>query len=81
MSKIRELYVFIMEDTEPGDEALVCFSCKGDDEEVWLPLGSPDKADVSRLSDLAQGIGKQLGKKITLVRFTGRADLKVVNDR
>ncbi|GAI60580.1 unnamed protein product, partial [marine sediment metagenome] len=38
-----------------------------------------DMARVNSLRPIAQGIGRQIGKKVTLVHFSNRQDLEVIN--
>jgi hypothetical protein len=81
MDKVREFYAFVVEDPGPQDEAVIVFKAANDrGEMLWLPLATWSKEAIDTLSDLARGVGKQQGKKVILVRFTGRADLKVVTE-
>jgi len=46
---------------------------------LWLPLVGADMARVDSPRPLAEGIGRQIGKKVTLVHFSNRQDLEVIN--
>ena len=81
MPRIEEMYAFVVEDTGPDDEGVIGIqSPPGDDgRTLWLPLVGADMARVESLRPIAQGIGHQLGKKVTLVHFSNREDLEVIN--
>jgi len=80
MAKLEDLYSFVLEDTGPYDEYIITVAAhNGRGETLFLPLATHDGEDVPRLSELAQAIGKQQGKKVTLVKFTGRTDISVFN--
>ena len=81
MPKITEMYAFIVEDSGPEDEGVIGIqSPPGDDgKTIWLPLVGADMARVESLRPIARGIGRQVGKKVTLVHFSNREDLEVIN--
>ena len=81
MPRIEEMYAFIAEESGPDDEGVIAIqSPPGDDgKTLWLPLVGADMARVESLRPIAQGIGHQLGKKVTLVHFSNREDLEVIN--
>lgn len=79
MPKIKEMYAFIVEDSGPDDEGVIGIqSMRGSSGCIWLPLVGADMARVESLKPMARGIGKQIGKKVTLVHFTNREDLEVI---
>ncbi|GAG78541.1 unnamed protein product [marine sediment metagenome] len=81
MPRIEEMYAFIVEDSGPDDEGVMAMQTGlGDDgQSLWLPLVGADMARVNSLRSIAQGIGRQIGKKVTLVHFTNREDLEVID--
>ena len=81
MPRIKEMYAFIAEDSGPDDEGVIGIQTgPGDDgQRLWLPLVGADMARVNSLRPIAQGIGRQIGKKVTLVHFSNRQDLEVIN--
>lgn len=81
MPRIEEMYAFIVEDSGPDDEGVIGIQTgPGDDgQRLWLPLVGADMARVNSLRPIAQGIGHQIGKKVTLVHFSNRQDLEVIN--
>lgn len=81
MPRIEEMYAFIVEDSGPDDEGVMAMQTEpGDDgQRLWLPLVGADMARVNSLRSIAQGIGRQIGKKVTLVHFTNREDLEVID--
>jgi len=80
MPKITDMYAFIVEDTGPDDEGVIGIqSMEGESgERIWLPLVGADMARVNSLKPIAEGIGRQIGKKVTLVHFSNREDLEVI---
>lgn len=80
MPRIEEMYAFIVEDTGPDDEGVVAIQTgPGDDgRRLWLPLVGADMARVNSLRDIAEGIGREINKKVTLVHFSNRQDLEVI---
>lgn len=80
MPKIDQMYAFIIEDKEPDDEGVIAFESKSETtgESVWLPLVGADMTRINSLRPLAEGIGKQIRRKVTLARFTQREDLEVL---
>ncbi|MBA7593461.1 hypothetical protein ES703_00381 [subsurface metagenome] len=81
MPRIEEMYAFIVEDSGPGDEGVIGIQTGpgADGQRLWLPLVGADMARVNSLRPIAQGIGRQIGKKVTLVHFSNRQDLEVIN--
>ncbi len=80
MPRITEMYAFVVEDTSPNDEGVLAIQSmegKGD-QRIWLPLVGADMARVNSLRSIAQGIGRKIGKKVTLVHFSNREDLEVI---
>lgn len=80
MPRIEEMYAFIVEDRGPDDEGVIAIQTEPGDggRRLWLPLVGADMARVNSLRDIAQGIGRQTGKKVTLVHFSNRRDLEVI---
>lgn len=77
MSKVEQLFAFIVEDSGPDDEGVIALlSEKGVEGQFWLPLVGSDMARVDSLRSIAKGIGGQIGKKVKLARFTNREDLE-----
>ena len=81
MPRIAEMYAFVVEDSGPDDEGVIGIQTGlGDDgQRLWLPLVGADMARVNSLRPIAQGIGRQIGKRVTLVHFSNREDLEVIN--
>jgi len=78
--RIEEMYAFVVEDTGPNDEGVLGIqSIEGEDgQRIWLPLVGADMARVNSLRSIAQGIGRKIGKKVTLVHFSNRKNLEVI---
>jgi len=80
MPRIEEMYAFIAEDSGPDDEGVIGIqTISREHAPIWLPLVGADMARVNSLRPIAQGIGRQIGKKVTLVHFSNRRDLEVIN--
>ena len=80
MPRIEEMYAFIAEDKGPQDEGVIAIqSLAGDDgQTLWLPLVGADMSRVNSLRPIAQGIGRKIGKKVTLAHFSNRQDIEVI---
>ena len=80
MPRIEEMYAFITENSGPDDKGVIAIQTEPGDSgrRLWLPLVGADMARVNSLRDIAQGIGRQIGKKVTLVHFSNRQDLEVI---
>ena len=80
MPRITEMYAFIVEDTGPDDEGVIGIqSMEGEGgERVWLPLVGADVDRANSLKPIAKGIGRKIGKKVTLVHFSNREDLEII---
>ena len=74
MPRIEEMYAFVAEASGPDDEGIISMST----DFGWLPLVGADMARVNSLRPIARGIGRQIGKKVTLVYFSNRQDLEVI---
>ena len=82
MSRVEDIYAFVVEDSGPEDEGVIAIQAISRELAItWLPLVGADMARVNSLRPLAQGIGRRLGKKVTLVHFSNRQDLETINDR
>ena len=76
MAKLEGIYTFITEDTGADDEFIITLQANNfQGEDLWLPLTTHDEKDVPKLSEIAYGIGRLIGKKVTLVKFNNRVDL------
>jgi len=80
MPRIEEMYAFIAADTGPDDEGLIAVPSETDQDgtSVWLPLIGADMERVDSLRELARGIGREAGTKVTLVRFSNRQDVEII---
>ncbi|GAI38729.1 unnamed protein product [marine sediment metagenome] len=79
MPRIEEMYAFIVEDNGPDDEGVIGIQAiSREHAPIWLPLVGADMARVDSLRPLAEDIGRQIGKKVTLVHFSNRQDLEVI---
>jgi len=80
MPRIEEMYAFIAEDTGPDDEGVIGIQTEPgtDGQRLWLPLVGADMARVNSLRPIAQGIGRKIGKKVTLVHFSNREDVEAI---
>lgn len=74
MPRIEEMYAFVAEDTGPDDEGIIGMNT----DMGWMPLVGADMKRVESLRPIARGIGRQVGKKVTLVHFSNRDDLEVI---
>lgn len=80
MPRIEQMYAFIVEDSGPDDEGVIGIQTEpgADGQRLWLPLVGADMTRVNSLRPIAQGIGRKLGKKVTLVHFSNRKDVEVI---
>ena len=80
MPRIEEMYAFIAEESGPDDEGVIAIRSGpgGLGKRLWLPLVGADMARVESLKPIAKWIGHQAGKKVTLVHFSNRKDLEVI---
>ena len=70
--RIDEVFLFVASDVD--GEGIPAFM----DGLLWMPLVCADKARVDSLREMARTITRESGNKITLVRFTVREDLEVI---
>ena len=74
MPRIEEMYAFVAEDSGPDDEGIVGMGTRAG----WMPLVGADMARVESLKPIARNIAAQTGKKIKLLHFTHREELRDV---
>jgi hypothetical protein len=74
MPKIDAMFAFVVEDTGPEDEGLIAQNIGS----MWMPMVGADMDRVNNLRPLAAAIGKQLNKKIKLLKFTNREEIEVI---
>jgi hypothetical protein len=78
MPELEEFYAFVYEEN-PEMEGLIAFQVRNaQGQMLMLPLCSPSEEQINSYLPLAKGIGSQIGKKVKLVKFTGRTDLQVI---
>lgn len=75
MPRIDEMYAFVSLDAN-GDEGVCAHFSPS---YGWMPLVGGDMSRVESIRPLAVNIAKQSGMKITLVKFTGRTEVEVIN--
>ena len=81
MAKLQEYYVFVSED-EAGEGLIAFKATNAEGKEVYLPLSTHSREDAQlRLAPIARMIGQASGQKVTLVKFTAREDVQVIQDR
>lgn len=68
MSKITELYAYVVEDADSEDEGIPAFA---NTDGFWLPLMGADLARAQSLRNRAQIMATAMGKPIKLIRSTG----------
>jgi len=81
MPKIEAMYAYIAHEKEdPNDEGLTAFlmPAMGFKGEQWAPMVGADEARMISLKPMAQEIANTTGQKITLVKFSVRADLETI---
>ena len=74
MPKIESMYAFVVEDTAPDDEGLIAQTVGS----MWMPMVGADMKRIDSLRPVAAAIGKRIGKKIKLVKFTNRQEVEVI---
>jgi hypothetical protein len=74
MPKIESMYAFVVEDIAPDDEGLIAQAVGS----MWMPLVGADMKRIDSLRPVAAAIGKRIGKKIKLVKFTNRQEVEVI---
>jgi len=72
--RIETMYAFITEDKNPDDEGIIAMH-RGTG---WIPLVGADMERVESLKPIAQGIARQIGKNIKIVRFETRKEIGVI---
>lgn len=76
MNKITEIYAFVAE--EELDEGIIGQTVVIDNQLVFMPFVCADKARMESLKPLAQGIKKESGKKIKIIKLTHRTDIEEI---
>jgi hypothetical protein len=71
---IKEMFAFVAVDSSDGDEGLAAFM-RG---ETLMPMVGSDLTRVDSLRPMAQLIADHTGQPVTLVRFTVRETLDVI---
>ncbi len=74
MPKIEEMFAYIAEDTGPDDEGVVARLVNG----TWRPMVGGDMQRMESLREQAKEIALVTGQKITLVKFSTRTELEVI---
>lgn len=71
---IDQMYAYIVMDDD-DTEGIPAFQLTGS--QMPMPMVGADMARVESLNPIAQDMARQLGKKITLVRFSVREEVEV----
>ena len=74
MPKIKMMFAFIATDEDEDDEGVIGMQVGG----TWLPLVGADEARIESLRSVAEETARITGKKVTLVKFTNREDVEVI---
>ena len=72
--RIDEMYAYVIMDDD-DTEGIPAFQLTGS--AIPMPMVGADMARVESLNPIAQSMAQQLGKKVTLVRFTTREEIEV----
>lgn len=72
-TKIEEMWAWVSVDPDTGDEGIVAANMPG---LGWHPLVTGRKHLTEKMELLAQRVAKESGRKIRLVRFTSRTEVK-----
>lgn len=77
--KVEAIHAFIAVDPKDpkGDEGICGFVGEHD---RWIPMIAADKTRLDQLRPVAESISRDMGVKITLVRFSQRTDLEVIGN-
>lgn len=71
---IKDIWAFVAVDPKDGDEGICSFQMF--DGDVHWPLVAADQTRVEQWRPIAQGIAKQAGVEVKLVRFTTRVEVE-----
>ena len=72
--RIEEMYAFVVMDDDDTEGVPAFLS--GD---LWLPLMGADMSKVEMLRPIAEQFATDLGKPVTLVRFSVREEVEVIH--
>lgn len=70
--RIDQMFAYIVMDDD-DTEGIPAFMANG----MPMPMVGADMARVESLNPIAQEMAKELGKKVTLVRFSDRVEMEV----
>lgn len=73
MTKVESIKAYIAQNEE--GEGIVGFLNEG----TWVPMVCADDATVAKLRPLVLRVAQETGKKITLVKFSQREDVEVID--
>jgi hypothetical protein len=79
MPRIEEMFAFIIADQAPDDEGVAAFLDVHHG--VWLPMTGADMRRVESLMPMAIQLANEHGKKITVVKFTHRETVAVIEPK
>jgi len=71
--RIEEMFAFVVMDDDDTEGVPAFLS--GD---LWLPMMGADMAKVEILRPLAEEVAADLGKPVTLLRFSTREEVEVI---
>lgn len=74
MPRIEEMYAYIADDQEPGDEGIIGVQIR----DTMMPLVGADIERSQELRQAAQHVANMMGKPVTLVKFSRRHELLVL---
>jgi hypothetical protein len=72
--RIEEMYAYVVMDDD-NTEGVPAFQAR---DGMMMPMMGADMAKADMLLGLAQRAATQLGKRVTLVRFSVREEIKVI---
>lgn len=74
VNRIDEVFAFVVVDPLDNTEGIPSlFTGQG-----WAPMVAADRERVESLRPRAEGLAKRLGLPITLLRFTNREEMEVI---
>ena len=72
--RIDEMYAFVMVDPEDDTEGVIGFRSP----QGWMPMVGADLKRVESLKQVAQEMSDELGRPVTVLRFTVREEIGTI---
>lgn len=77
-TRIDEMYAFVMLDPADNTEGVIGFLSR---DQGWMPMVGADTSRVESLIPEAQKVADALGRSVSVIRFTVREEIRVIEPR